>query len=101
MGPKPKMSLENRRKVLALSEESYSQREIAVRAVGCSQRSVSDILKKQRPTNVKELWTAVNGAWEGFPRKRLVNLIDSMFSRCEAIIEARRGPTNYLIFPHL
>ena len=95
MGPKPRISLENRGKVLALLEESYSQREIAVRAVGCSQRSVSDILKKERLTNVKELWTAVNAAWEGFSRKRLVNLIDNMSSRCEAIIKVRGGPTNH------
>ena len=49
MGPKPRISLENRGKVLALSEEGYSQREIA-RRVGCCQRSVSDILKKQHLT---------------------------------------------------
>ena len=35
--------------MLALSEEGYTQREIAAR-VGCSQGSVSDILKKQRLT---------------------------------------------------
>ena len=49
MGQKPRISLESRGKVLALSEEGYSQREVAHR-VGCSQRSVSDILKKQRLT---------------------------------------------------
>ena len=36
----------NRGKVLALSEEGYSQREVA-RRVGCCQRSISDILKKE------------------------------------------------------
>ena len=45
MGRKPRISLENRGKVLALSEEGYSQEEVAHR-VGCSQRSGSDILKK-------------------------------------------------------
>ena len=35
MAPRPRISLENRGKVLALSEEGYSQREIADR-VGCS-----------------------------------------------------------------
>ena len=49
MGRKPRISLENRGKVLALSEEGYSQREVA-RRVGCCQRSVSDILKKERLT---------------------------------------------------
>ena len=95
MGPKPRISYENRGKVLALSEEGCSQREITVRAVGCSQRSVSDTSKKQRLTNVKELWTAANDAWEGFPRECLVNLIDNLSSRCEAVIKARGGHTNY------
>ena len=49
MGRKPRISLENRGKVLALSEEGYSQREVARRA-GCCERSVSDILKKERLT---------------------------------------------------
>ena len=49
MGRKLRISLENRGKVLALSEEGYSQREVA-RRVGCCQRSVSDILKKERLT---------------------------------------------------
>ena len=43
------ISLENRGKLLALSEEGYTQREIAAR-VGCSGGSVSDMLKKQRLT---------------------------------------------------
>ena len=46
MGPKPRISLEDNEKVLALSEEGYSQRVIAVH-VGGSQRSVCDILKKR------------------------------------------------------
>ena len=37
------------KKVVALSEEGYSQRQIATR-VGCSQKSVSLILKKLRET---------------------------------------------------
>ena len=49
MGPKPRINLENRGKLLALSQEGYTQREIAAR-VGCSEGSVSDILKKQRLT---------------------------------------------------
>ena len=54
MGPKPRINLENRGRVFALSQEGNAQREIAVR-MGCSQRIVSDILKKQRLTNVKKL----------------------------------------------
>ena len=49
MGRKPRISLENRGKVFALSEEGYSQRAVA-RRFGCSQRTVSDILRKQRLT---------------------------------------------------
>ena len=49
MGPKRRISLEDRGKVLALSEEGYTQREIAAR-VGCTQSSVSEILKKKRLT---------------------------------------------------
>ena len=47
MGRKPRISLENRGKELALSEDGYSQGEVAHR-VGCSQRSVRNIFKKQR-----------------------------------------------------
>ena len=46
MGPKPRISLEDNGKVLALSKEGYSHLLIAVH-VGCSQRSVCDILKKK------------------------------------------------------
>ena len=46
MGPKPRISLEDKGKVLALSEEGYTQREIAAR-VDCTQSSVSEILKKK------------------------------------------------------
>ena len=45
MDQKKRISLEDRRKVLALSEEGYTQREIAAR-VGCTQSSVSEIVKK-------------------------------------------------------
>ena len=47
MGPKRRISLEDRGKVLALSEEGYTQREIAA-CVGCTQSRVSEILKKKR-----------------------------------------------------
>ena len=53
MGPKPRISLENRGKVVVLSEEGYSQREISAR-VGCSQRSVSGILKKHQESGSVE-----------------------------------------------
>ena len=49
MGPKPRINLETRGKVVVLSEEGYSQRQIATR-LSCSQKTVSLILKKQRET---------------------------------------------------
>ena len=55
MRPKPRISLENRGQMLALSEEDYTQRQIAA-SVGCSQKSVSEILKKYRITcNIKDI----------------------------------------------
>ena len=53
MGPKPRISLEDKGKVLALSEEGYTQREIAAR-VGCTQSSVSEILMKILTWSVKD-----------------------------------------------
>lgn len=49
MGPKPRISLEDRGKIVVLAEEGYSQRQIASRA-HCSQRAVSGILEKHRNT---------------------------------------------------
>ena len=61
MGPKPRINLENRGKVLALSEEGYSQRRIAAR-IGCSRKSISEILKMHRITgSVKDR----KGHWPG------------------------------------
>ncbi|CAB4036684.1 Transposable element Tc1 transposase, partial [Paramuricea clavata] len=49
------ISLERRGTVLVLSREGYTQRQIAGK-VGCSQRSVSDILKKKQLTgSVKDI----------------------------------------------
>ena len=41
MGPKPRISLQNRGKVLALSEEGYPQREIARRVDAVKEVSVT------------------------------------------------------------
>ena len=46
MAPKPRITLEDRGKIVALSEEGYTQRVIAAH-VGCTQASVSGILKKK------------------------------------------------------
>ena len=49
MRPRPRISVENRAKIVILAEEGYSQRAIASR-VGCSQRSVCEIIKKHTET---------------------------------------------------
>ena len=49
MGPKPRISLENRGKIIALAEEQYPHREIAAR-VGCSHGAVGEIVRKHRLT---------------------------------------------------
>ena len=53
------------------------------------------VVQEQNPTSVKELWTATNSAWEGFPSDRLNNLMVSMSSRCAAVIRAGGGHTKY------
>lgn len=55
MGPKPRIIVERRGIVLALSREGYTQQKIAGK-VGCGQRGVTDILKKKQLTgSVKAL----------------------------------------------
>ena len=49
MGPKPRITLENRAKAVALSEEGYSQRQIADR-LGCSQKSIDRTLRRHSAT---------------------------------------------------
>ena len=43
---------------------------------------IKTMVQEQNPTSVKELWTAINSAWESFPSDRLNNLIVSMSRRC-------------------
>ena len=38
---------------------------------------ITTMVQEQNPTSVKELWTAINSAWEGFPSDRLNDLIAS------------------------
>ena len=56
---------------------------------------LKSVVQKKNPHNVKELWTVINEAWNEFPHKRLLKLIDSMPNRCKAVIKARGGPTGY------
>lgn len=53
MAPKLRISMVNRGKIVALHEELYSQREIAIR-VGCSSSAVGEIIKKYRETGSVE-----------------------------------------------
>ena len=43
--------------------------------------------KKQNPTSMDSVWTAVKTAWEGVPVERLKTLYESLPRRCEAIIK--------------
>ena len=49
---------------------------------------IKTMAQEQNPTSVKELRTAINSTWEGFPSDRLNNLIVSMSRRCAAVIRA-------------
>ena len=50
---------------------------------------IKTMVQEQNPTSVKELWTAINFAWESFPFDGLNNLIVSVSRRCAAVIEVR------------
>ena len=56
---------------------------------------IKTMVQEQNPTSVKELWTAKNSAWEGFPSDRLNNLIVSVSRGCGDVIRARGGPAKY------
>ena len=53
------------------------------------------VVQEKNPANMGELWRAINDAWKEFRHDCLVNLIDSMPRRCEEVIKAKGGPTNY------
>ena len=50
---------------------------------------------EKNPANMGELWTAINDVWKEFRHNCLVNLIDTMPRRCEEVIKAKGGRTNY------
>ena len=56
---------------------------------------IKTMVQEQNPASVKELWTDINSAWEGFQSDKLNNLIFSMSRRCAALIMTRGGPTKY------
>ena len=49
MPPKPRISIENRANLILLLKSGHTQREVAT-MIGCSQKSVAEILKKHRLT---------------------------------------------------
>ena len=57
---------------------------------------IKTMVQEQDPTSVKELWTAINSAWEGFPSDRLNNLI-VIDSACLAGVQLSSGPEEGLL----
>jgi transposase len=48
-----------------------------------------------RPSGMLELWERVEKEWEAIDKDIILNLIDSMPSRVEAVQKAKGGPTKY------
>ena len=38
---------------------------------------IKTMVQEQNPTSVKELWTAINSAWEGFPSDQHISQVSS------------------------
>ena len=49
----------------------------------------------KRPSNAKDLWVAVQEAWQQIPLTRCQDLIDSMPRRCAAVIKNHGYTTKY------
>jgi hypothetical protein len=52
-------------------------------------------LKERDCKNLGELWEFVADQWLMMDKKRLEVLVDSMHDRCQAVIDAKGGPTKY------
>ena len=62
-------------------------------------------VSEKNPSNLAELWVAVNAEWDELETQRVETLFESMPRRCEAIFAARGGTTRYyslftLSWPH-
>ena len=51
--------------------------------------------RQQAPTNLQDLWNAVQEEWNNIPQYKVRKLVASMRSRCQAVIEAQGGHTRY------
>jgi len=51
--------------------------------------------RQRAPTNLQDLWNAVQEEWNNIPQYKVRKLVASMRSRCQAVIEAQGGHTRY------
>lgn len=58
-------------------------------------REVKLALKGKNPSNKNELWALVEAAWKNIPIKTCQKLVDSMPSRCLAVIKNNGYSTKY------
>lgn len=52
-------------------------------------------IQGKNPSNKDELWTLVKSAWENIPIEKCQKLVDSMPSRCLAVIKNNGYSTKY------
>ena len=62
-----------------------------VNSVANSWDNLKRTAQENSPKNAKEQTKSVKDAWNEFPRERLFNSINSMPTRCKALIKARGG----------
>ena len=58
-------------------------------------QDVDTSLKNSRPSKKEELFQGVNDAWSSISIGRCRTLVQSMGRRCQAVIDAKGGPTKY------
>ena len=56
---------------------------------------VDSPVKSRRPSNKEELFRVVSEAWSNITSDRCRTLVQSMGRRCQAVIDAKGGPTKY------
>lgn len=52
-------------------------------------------LKDRKPSNQNDLFCKIQEAWKQIKPETLINLVDSMPRRCQAVIDAKGYPTKY------
>lgn len=58
-------------------------------------KEVDVFVKNLRPSNKHELYQTVSEAWRSISISRCKALVQSMGRRCQAVIDAKGGPTKY------